>query len=193
MAPDKTLKNIENLVCLNLGCGNKKLKGFINIDERALPDIEYPSTDIRNLAMFKNDSVDYIYVCHVLEHLVRSDTFAALKEWNRILKPNGLIRIAVPDWDAVVDYYLKNRDLENILNLLYGSRGDQEKNELLHRRVFNFANLRSLLYEAGFKRIQRYSPSETFHSDIDDYASAYLPHMDFANGMLVSLNIEASK
>ena len=143
--------------------------------------------------MFSNDSVDYIYVCHVLEHFPRNETFIALKEWNRVLKPNGLIRIAVPDWDAIVNYYLKNQDLENVLNLLYGARGKEEKNELAHKRVFNLASLRSLLYEAGFKRIKKYLFSETFHSNIDDYANAHLPHMDFENGILVSLNVEASK
>lgn len=192
---DKSLsfKNSENLLLLNLGSGNKKLEGFINIDERDIPGIEYPLTDIRTLTMFNSDSVDYVYACHVLEHLPRNETFSALKEWNRILKPGGLIRIAVPDWDGIVNYYAKNQDLENVLNLLYGSRGVQEKNELAHKRVFNFANLRSLLYEAGFRRIRRYLFSETFHSNIDDYANAYLPHMDFENGILVSLNVEASK
>lgn len=192
---DKSLATTEseNLICLNLGCGNKKLPGFINIDERDIPGIEYPLTDIRSLTMFTDNSIDYIYVCHVLEHFPRSDTFSVLKEWNRVLKPNGLIRISVPDWDAIVNHYLETQDLENVLNLLYGARGEEEKNELAHKRIFNFANLRALLYEAGFKRICRYTFSETFHASIDDYANAHIPHMDFENGKLVSLNLEASK
>jgi predicted SAM-dependent methyltransferase len=185
-------KNKES-VLVNIGCGYKPFEGFKNVDNLKLEGIEYPNIDARNLHCFDDNSVDYIYACHVLEHLPRNETFKTLLEWNRVLKLGGLIRISVPDWDATVKYYNKTGDLENLLNWIYGGRETEVKNEFTHKRIFNFSNLRSLLYEAGFKRIEKYTPWETFHGNIDDFSFAYRPHMDFENGIPMSLNIQAVK
>lgn len=180
-------------VLVNVGCGEKPFDGFVNVDNRKVEGIEFPETDARDLSCLKDGSVDYIYACHVLEHLPRTDTFRTLVEWNRVLKVGGYVRISVPDWDATVRYYNETGDLENVLNWIYGGRENEELNEFTHRRIFNLANMRSLLYEAGFKRIERYDPWNTFHGDIDDFSFAYRPHMDFENGIAMSLNVQACK
>tara|TARA_Y100000310_G_scaffold253083_1_gene259870 strand:- start:38 stop:649 length:612 start_codon:yes stop_codon:yes gene_type:complete len=180
-------------VLVNVGCGEKPFNGFVNVDNRKVEGIEFPETDARDLSCLKDGSVDYIYACHVLEHLPRTDTFRTLVEWNRVLKVGGYVRISVPDWDATVRYYNETGDLENVLNWIYGGRENEELNEFTHRRIFNLANMRSLLYEAGFKRIERYDPWNTFHGDIDDFSFAYRPHMDFENGIAMSLNVQACK
>jgi len=185
---------VDKLKLVNIGCGNKPFKGFLNVDNRTdLENVEYPGIDGANLTCFEDNSVDYVYACHILEHIPRGGTFAALKEWNRVLNLGGMLRISVPDWDATVKYYQKTGDLENVLNWLYGGREEEVKNEFSHKRIFNLANLRSLLYEAGFKRIEIYDPRDTFHSHHDDFSMAYRPHMDFENGICMSLNIQAVK
>jgi len=178
---------------LNIGCGHKPFEGFINVDNLNVEGIEYSNTDARDLSAIKDESIDYIYACHILEHMPRNDTFKALTEWSRVLKTGGVIRISVPDWDATVRYYQESQDLENVLNWIYGGREREELNEFTHRRIFNLPNLRSLLYEAGFKRIEKYNPWDTFHGNIDDFSFAYRPHMDFENGIAMSLNIQAVK
>ena len=178
---------------VNLGCGSKPFDGFVNIDNRDIDGIEHSNVDARCLSVFDDESVDYIYACHVLEHVSRQETFDVLLEWNRVLKIGGVIRISVPDWDATVKYYQETGDLENILNWVYGGREREELNEFTHKRIFNLSNLRSLLYEAGFKRIEKYSPWKTFHGNIDDFSFAYRPHMDFENGIGMSLNLQAVK
>jgi len=183
----------DGAVLVNMGCGSKPFEGFVNIDNRKVEGIKFPETDARNLSCLADGSVDYIYACHVLEHLPRTDTFKTLMEWNRVLRVGGYIRISVPDWDSTVRYYNETHDLENILNWVYGGRENEELNEFTHRRIFNFANMRSLLYEAGFKRIERYDPWNTFHGNIDDFSFAYRPHMDFENGIAMSLNVQACK
>ena len=192
---DEELSHIlqeRDISMLNIGCGNKPFERFSNLDNRDIEGIEYPNTDACDTGI-KDESFDYIYACHVLEHIPRNKTFSALKEWNRILKTGGLIRISVPDFDATVEYYQKEKDIENCLNWIYGGRENEEKNEFTHRRIFNFSNLRSLLYEAGFKRIQIYNPWETIHGDVDDFSKAYRPHLDFDNGIPMSLNVQAAK
>jgi len=183
----------DGAILLNIGCGNKPFKGFVNVDNLDIPEIQHPMTDARDLSAINDESVDYIYACHVLEHMPRGDTLGALIEWNRVLKTGGVIRISVPDWDSTVKYYQQTGDLENLLNWIYGGREKEELNEFTHRRIFNLANLRSLLYESGFKRIERYHPWDTFHGNIDDFSFAYRPHMDFENGIPMSLNVQAAK
>jgi hypothetical protein len=53
--------------------------------------------------------------------------------------------------------------------------------------------LKEDLEAAGFVGVRRYDWRKTEHADIDDYSRAYYPHMDFDNGFLLSLNVEADK
>ena len=184
---------IEDCKLVNLGCGSKPFKNFINIDNLFTENVEYTNSDVSDLQMFQNETIDYLYASHVLEHIERVKTFSTLLEWNRVLKFGGMLRISVPDWDASVSYYNKTHDLENLLNWIYGGRENEQLNEFSHKRIFNFDNLRSLLYEAGFKRIEKYNPFNTFHGNIDDFSFARRPHMDFDNGIEMSLNVQAWK
>lgn len=84
---------------LNLGCGYNKLPGYINVDHdpRCEPDIV---ADLEQLLPFEDNSVDEIVLHHVLEHLGQ-DTKTYLniwKEYYRILKDQGVIKITVPHW-----------------------------------------------------------------------------------------------
>ncbi|MFQ5873453.1 MAG: methyltransferase domain-containing protein [Dehalococcoidia bacterium] len=178
------------MIKINLGCGDRPLEGFINVDARDLPGIEFPNTRAEDLSCFEDSYADYIYACHILEHVPRKLTFATLCEWNRVLKPGGMLRVAVPDWDATVQYYNETGDLENLLNWIYGGRQHPDD---YHNRIFNFPGLRTLLVEAGFKRIHKYDWRETEHANYDDFSKAYIPHMDFENGRLISLNVECIK
>lgn len=175
---------------LHIGCGDRIIPGFVNIDRRELPGVDISGCDVTDLSKFAEESVDLIYACHVLEHVPRPKTFATLLEWNRVLKKGGVLRLAVPDWDSTVEIYRRTGDYENLLNWIYGGR-DYDGNE--HHRQFTFGGLKTLLIEAGFKRVVRYDWRKTEHADIDDFSKAYMPHMDCENGVLMSLNVECLK
>ncbi|MHB8694019.1 MAG: class I SAM-dependent methyltransferase [Solirubrobacteraceae bacterium] len=175
---------------LHLGCGDKILPGFVNVDARDLPGVDVPNCDVADLHMFDSGSADLVYACHVLEHVPRPSTFPVLLEWNRVLRSGGVLRLAVPDWDATVEVYRRTRDYENLLNWIYGGR---EYAENVHYRQFTFHGLSTLLNEAGFKRVSRYDWTQTEHADTDDFSKAYVPHMDHENGVLLSLNVECVK
>ena len=179
-----------NCLKLHLGCGDRILPGFINIDIRELPGVDVSGCDAADLRRFESSSVDLIYACHVLEHFPRAKTLGVLIEWNRVLRPGGVLRIAVPDWDATVRVYRQTKDYENLLNWIYG--GCLHVNDR-HYRQFTFAGLKTLLVEAGFKRVARYDWTATEHGAIDDYSKAYIPHLDFEHGVLMSLNLECIK
>ena len=174
---------------LHLGCGNKFIPGFIHIDVVDHPHIDHV-TSIDNLSIFKNDSIDLIYNCHVLEHFKRREIDSVLKEWFRVLKPQGILRISVPDFEKICEVYNKYKDLELIIGPLFG-RQDYLYN--IHYNVFDFNNITQLLENAGFCDVTHYDWRDTEHSEVDDYSAAYIPHMDKENGILISLNVECRK
>lgn len=55
---------------------------------------------------FPDNSIDAINCSHMLEHLTREEGLKFLKECNRVLKPDGIIRIAVPNAERLVSEYL---------------------------------------------------------------------------------------
>lgn len=174
---------------IHLGCGENKIPGFINIDVRKFPHIDYV-TSVDKLKMFKNNSVDLIYACHVLEHFGRNEVENVLKEWYRVLKPDSILRLAVPDFEKLVEIYLKYKDLKLLLGSLVGR---QDYPENTHYIVFDFTTLSGVLKKVGFKKVYRYDWRKTIHKDYDDRSQSYIPHLDKEKGVLISLNVEAVK
>lgn len=79
---------------LNLGCGETKKEGYVNVDWQSLanPDVTH---DLNSLPYpFPDNSFDIIEAFHVLEHLDKP--FAIMKELHRISKPGGEVIIKVP-------------------------------------------------------------------------------------------------
>ena len=186
--PKASLKN-KKQISLHLGCGKRYIPGFIHVDARSFPHVDYV-TSVDKLDMFKDNSVDLIYACHLLEHFKRNQIDGVLREWRRVLRPGGVLRLAVPDFENLVKVYGKYKDLSLVMGPLHG-RQDYPQNT--HYISFDLGYLQKLLTKAGFKNIHRYDWRKTIHKDYDDYSQAYIPHMDKEKGILISLNIEAIK
>ena len=186
------------MLCLHLGCGSRYIPGFVQIDLADYPHIDY-KRDISDLSIFDSESTDLIYCCHAFEYFDREDARKiVLPEWYRVLKRGGICRLAVPDFEAIVSLYLRNKNLEQrgILGPLYGRmvvNGPGSPKLIYHKTVYDFDSLRNLLESAGFKNVRRYDWRETTHRDYDDFSQAYIPHMDKEHGTLISLNVEAEK
>jgi predicted SAM-dependent methyltransferase len=174
---------------LHLGCGEKHLEGFINVDVRELKGVDLVD-DIKKLNSFENGSIDLIYASHVLEHIGRREYMEVIRRWYDILKTDGVLRIAVPDFEKIVEHYNENKNLTLLRGFLYGG---QTYPENYHYCTWDFKTLSQDLKTVGFKEVIRYDWSKTEHSHIDDFSQCYLPHMDKENGKLMSLNIEAIK
>lgn len=174
---------------LHLGCGSKHIDRFINIDARQLEGVDMVD-DIISLASYENNSINLIYASHVLEHTGRHEYISVLKRWFDILEPNGILRLAVPDFEQIVAYYSKHKDIKKVTGLLWGG---QTYPQNYHYMGWDFSSLKSDLEKVGFSLIYRYDWRNTEHAHIDDFSQCYLPHMDKENGMLMSLNVEAIK
>jgi SAM-dependent methyltransferase len=79
---------------LNLGCGESKKEGFINVDwhSELNPEVKH---DLNVFPYpFAEAEFDDIEAFHILEHLDRP--FQVMKELHRILKPGGTLSLRVP-------------------------------------------------------------------------------------------------
>ena len=174
---------------LHLGCGKRNIPGFVHIDAVDYPHVDHVST-IDNMSFIPDSSVDLIYNCHVLEHFKRKDVERVLREWCRVLKPGGVLRISVPDFAKLCEVYQRGGKLDLVIGALFG-RQDYLYN--IHYNVFDFDSLSDVLQRSGFTNVRIYDWTKTEHADMDDFSQAYIPHMDKENGTLISLNVECSK
>ena len=112
-----------------------------------------------------------------------------------MLAPNGILRLAVPNFEALIKVYSESNDLNKILGPLYGKWNIGEDKHIYHKTVYDMESLTILLGEVGFEQVREWDWKDVFsnHKDFDDHSQAYYPHMDKKNGMLVSLNIECTK
>ena len=94
---------------LNLGCGQCSRAGWVNMDFHA-SSADVLAYDLRLGIPFANDSFDVVYHSHVLEHFSRSQAVFFLRECLRVLRPGGLLRMAVPDLENIARAYLAALD-----------------------------------------------------------------------------------
>jgi predicted SAM-dependent methyltransferase len=183
---------MDSYIKINLGCGKKNFgTEWYHIDGSDYPHVS--SHDIINLP-FENNSVDLIYGSHVFEYFDRDQTPLVLQKWKTVLKPNGTLRLAVPDFGACANLYVKeNIPLDKYVGMFYGKWKMNPDETIYHKTIYDFTSLKKLLEDNGFINIRQWDWRETCHSHIDDFSQAYFPHMDKSNGTLVSLNIECSK
>jgi len=174
---------------LHIGCGKKYLDGYKHLDVINFDHIDFVC-DTRKLTMIEDTSVSEIYACHILEHVERNEVVDVLREWSRVLKVGGVVRIAVPNFEAVVAEYIENKDLQRFQGLLYGG---QTYDYNFHHVAFDFSVIKAYLIEAGFSEVSHYDWRDFLPDGYDDYSRSYLPHMDFENGRSMSLNVVAKK
>lgn len=174
---------------LHLGCGKRYIDGFYHVDALNYEHVDHVGS-VTDLSQFSDQSIDLIYASHLLEHFSRVETANVLSEWFRVLKVGGVLRLAVPDFEKVVQVYLKNGKIDGLLGFLVGGQKDEYD---YHKMVFDYGSLSDLLQNVGFKSVSAWDHRQTEHSNVDDYSQAYLPHLDKENGILMSLNVEAYK
>lgn len=92
--------------CLNLGCGDRFHPNWTNVDfvSTGKGVVAY---NLRNGVPFPDSCFDVVYHSHLLEHFPKQDAGPFLKECRRVLKPRGIIRIAVPDLESIARTYIK--------------------------------------------------------------------------------------
>lgn len=182
---------------LNLGCGNHTPDGWVNVDYafgarfakipffRALNrktglfqmdwDDRVKIHDLRRTFPFDDASVDIVYTSHTLEHFSKQEGERFLKECHRILRPGGIVRVVVPDLEAIISDYTSGKTSADIfLDELYvvcDTSGMGFFKRLLanqiafpHKCMYDTRTMLNRLRDIGFQAESR----AAFESDIAD-------------------------
>lgn len=89
---------------VNFGSGPVYATGWTNID--VLPEFQPDiCADIRNGLPLESDSVDLIVAHHSIHMIPFHDVANAMAELLRVLKPDGFLRISIPDIVSAFDAY----------------------------------------------------------------------------------------
>lgn len=95
---------------------------------------------------------DEIYASHILEHASHKRTIDILKDWHRVLKVGGVLKVAVPDFRRTIELYLQTGMNDWVVNYLWG---DQIYDGANHYCAFDEGRLTKCLKAAGFGEISR--------------------------------------
>ena len=96
---------------LHLGCGMEHRDGWCNVDARndQTADLVW---DIKDVPMpFADNSVEEIACLYTLEHVTRTHQRPVLREWLRMLKPDGKLYLLVPNITVFFDQIAKDSEL----------------------------------------------------------------------------------
>lgn len=148
-------KGWEDLMKINLGAGGTKIPGFISVDavSERRPDV---CANIQTyLASLENESVDEIYASHVLEHLSFLDATYFANDSFRVLKRNGILWIAVPNFRLVCKQVADGYDSPYITGMIYG--GDFSDYDR-HRSYWSRKSIERFFSIVGFVDFAEFEP-----------------------------------
>lgn len=161
---------MKQLLKLHLGCGEKYLEGYVNIDfpegehtvMKPKADIE---ADIRTLS-YPENSVDEIRSHHMFEHFTRAEALKLLSRWRGWLKPDGLLVIETPDFATSSSLYLSSSFFKRKAQLSRHIIGSQEAVWAMHKDLWDKPKFSFVLKKLGFKNLK----FRLFHNGLAKHA-----------------------
>lgn len=146
---------------LNVGCGGRRLDGYVGVDAVARPAADYIAP--ADKLPFEAGSCDEVMAIHLFEHILPWEADKALLEWFRVLKPGGKLVLEMPDL---------RKCCENVLKILaggvvmagkhpdqagmWGLFGDDRLRDpyMLHRWGYTFQTIKPKLEAVGFRKVK---------------------------------------
>jgi predicted SAM-dependent methyltransferase len=180
---------------LHLACGHRFIPGWVHVDLADMPHIDVQSP-IDDLQWINDSTVDMIYISHGLCYLPPNQVHNAFDQWWRVLKPNGILRLSVPNLTAAWEVYQLTKDITTLYGALYGHMEITTatgKQIVQQHAQYDQSTLSKILTQHRFHHIESWDWRTTEHAQVDDYSQAYWPHMQKDTGILMSLNIQAKK
>jgi predicted SAM-dependent methyltransferase len=174
----KFLATRDKSCYLNLASGPRGLddQHWVNIDGFADRNVHF-LVDISRTLPFPNSTFDGVFCEHVLEHFSLEDGKRLAQEILRILRPNGVLRLVVPDAAHVVRTYTENP--EKLVSYRCGNDHEMTPMEAVncffrqryeHQFLYDWETLQKMLSNGGFKavKISSYGHSQLCQSIVLD-------------------------
>lgn len=185
--PSQEIKPAE--IKINIGCGLSGISGWHNLDNsptitvsripllnRVLKTPAWPRDvrryDVRKGLRFADGGVRYIYSSHTFEHFTYQESRAIAKECFRVLAPQGILRLVVPDLELIVREYLADPKPLAAQTLLSRMSLNHSLQDVIHpgsnhSQMFDGKALVHLLHEAGFEQVE-----------VSGYGKSGIPEID---------------
>lgn len=151
---------------INLGSNKYLLKEFINIDKEKFEGVDL-ICDIKDGLPYEDNSIEEIYAGHFIEHLTIRNAIKVLEDCKRVLKPNGIITITIPDFEKILeqfDFEEANKmivaNYEDMPSICPNKIGNLSDN---HLSIWNEKYLIQILKKIGFNNITALSVEECPH------------------------------
>jgi predicted SAM-dependent methyltransferase len=127
--------------------------------------------DIRFRFPFENEVYNGIITEHTIEHLTPLDAINLFKEFYRIIRPSGVVRIIVPDLEKYIKFYLQDSIKEEITNEFETFDNGCEAIWNLtqnweHVSCWDYKMLEKCLIDVGFKSCKRVKFGEGINEDL---------------------------
>jgi predicted SAM-dependent methyltransferase len=119
----------------------------VDVREDAKPDFR---CDVRRTP-FATGEFDIVFSSHTLEHFARNEVGAILDEWVRIMKPEGEMRLLLPNMEWAAQHIMNKEIDKDVMNVLYGA---QSYDENFHKTGFTSQMVEQLLAERGFTHFE---------------------------------------
>lgn len=154
---------LEGHVALNLGCGDKILPGYLNVDVAPARAGQTPDVicDIRKLHPFPDRCADEVLAVHVVEHIWRWEVVEVLREWTRVLKPGGRMILECPNLLSACASVLEHPEQtgpgpegQRGMWVLYGDPAWRDP-LMCHRWGYTPQSLAAVMMEAGLVNVRQ--------------------------------------
>lgn len=156
---------------LHVGCGHQGRESThgrfhgaewnhvrVDIDPNVKPDVV---DDIATLSTFEDGCCDGVFSSHNLEHLHMHDISGALKSFYRVLRPQGVLVITMPDLQSACEVIAQGRGLETLyvspagpisaIDIVFGHRALSAQNAFMaHRSGLTASWLHEMILDIGF-------------------------------------------
>lgn len=140
---------------LHLGCGDRRLAGWINADGSLLPGVDLVLNVERDLDLLPSGVLAHVYSSHVIEHVHPDLLLGVLRGLHRALIVGGELTLATISLEGIYqNAYLKNYPVAAWNAYLYGDTKSTDPPFMAHRQAFTEPYLTELLKAAGFSVVR---------------------------------------
>lgn len=136
---------------VNLGCGDRYVPGWLNVDHDGSPHQKDLALDITKKLPWKSDEILHVYMGHVLEHITQAQAKSLLRRLRPLVQSIGQILIVGPDIEVAQSMETAGTLEVPLDSLRFGGHrwdGDDHKWECTAARII------AILKDTGWKDIQ---------------------------------------